>query len=321
MGVRANRAAAARIDVKDHGAIAAVDCGTNSTRLLVVDRSGDTIVREMRITRLGEGVDATGTLSPSGVDRTSTVLKEFRALMDAAGVQQSKLVATSAVRDAKNGAEFLNLASQIICSDAELLSGTEEGRLAFAGATAGLAVDQRDAVVLDIGGGSTELVRADNGHIQAFSMKLGCVRLTERYLLSDPPQEAEIREAIRAIRTELAAAFLAVPSLDRPNGNGCLIGLAGTISTLAGLELGMERYERDPIHHFNLTSEAVGRWCQILAGETSKKRGRRSEMLAGRQDVIVGGALVLRETMARLGARTCVVSESDILDGLVLSML
>lgn len=303
-----------------HGTLAAIDCGTNSTRLLIVDEVGATLAREMRITRLGEGVDATGRLASTAIERTLRVLEFFRSMMDAAVVTQARMVATSAVRSASNGDEFLTSASRIAGTDGELLSGDDEGRLSFVGATSNLDGDAEKAVILDIGGGSTEMVLLDDGRVNAFSMELGCVRLTERLLTSDPPTEGELSVAVDAIRAQLTLAWAALPKLGRLNGDGLLIGLAGTISTLAGLEQGLDVYNRDKIHHFVLTSDAVAHWCQTLADETSAQRRVRSALLEGRDDVIVGGALVLRETMARLQVTQCLASEADLLDGLILSM-
>jgi exopolyphosphatase/guanosine-5'-triphosphate,3'-diphosphate pyrophosphatase len=302
------------------GIVAAVDCGTNSTRLLIVDGSGATLVRQMRITRLGAGVDATRSLAPEAVARTLAVLGDYRALMDAALVERARLVATSAVRDATNGDAFLRAAGETIGTRAELLSGTEEGRLSYAGATAGLSAEGIDDVVVDIGGGSTELVLQRDGTIQAVSLNLGCVRLSERYLRHDPPRTEEVAEVVTAIGAELDRAVEVVPALGSLPADRRLIGLAGTVSTLTALQLGLVTYERARVHHATLTRSDVVHWCDVLAAETSAERARRAGMLEGRQDVIVGGALVLREVMTRFDFAQCLVSESDILDGLVQSL-
>jgi exopolyphosphatase/guanosine-5'-triphosphate,3'-diphosphate pyrophosphatase len=306
--------------LREPAVIAAIDCGTNSTRLLVVDPGGEVRAREMRITRLGEGVDATHTLAPPAIDRTLTVLREFRSVMDSEHVGRTRLVATSAVRDAANGEEFLRAAGQIVGVDAELLSGTEEGRLSYTGATSGLLPGPGDNVVVDIGGGSTELVTECHGEILAVSMHLGCVRLSERYLPHDPPEAAEIAGVVEMIGRELDRAVVEVPELKTIRDRSRLIGLAGTVSTLAALELGLVHYERERVHHAVLTRQTVERWCDMLGAETAPQRAKRVGMLDGRQDVIVGGALVLREVMTRLGFAECLVSESDILDGMVQSV-
>jgi len=298
-----------------------MDCGTNSTRLLVADAGGSPLRRLMRITRLGEGVDSTGKLSRDAIDRTLAVLTEYRTEMEALGVRRARLVATSAVRDAVNGDEFLAAASEAVGVRAELLSGEEEGALAYAGATAGLPPVAGDDVVVDIGGGSTELVVAAPGGLGVVSLDLGCVRLTERLLHHDPPTPQELRAASGAIDAELARAADRLPELRGLPGGSRLVGLAGTVSTLAALDQGLAVYDRQAIHHSVLTREAVGRWCDILAGEPATRRARRPGMVDGRQDVILGGALVLREVMDHFGFTRCTVSESDILDGLVASLL
>jgi len=300
--------------------VAAVDCGTNSTRLLVTDGDGRSLLRLMRITRLGEGVDATHKLSGDAIDRTLAVLGEFRAGMDRLGVVAARLVATSAVRDSVNGDEFVQAASAVVGTQAELLSGDEEGRLAYAGAIRDLAPAPGDDVVVDIGGGSTELVVAAGGRIQAVSLDLGCVRLTERHLHHDPPSADELGAAVRAIAGELDRAVGAVPRLGALAPSSRLLGLAGTVSTLAALDQGLAIYDRDRIHHSILSAATVARWSAQLATEPSSARAARPGMAPGREDVIVGGALVLREVMDRFGFLRCLVSESDILDGMVESL-
>jgi exopolyphosphatase / guanosine-5'-triphosphate,3'-diphosphate pyrophosphatase len=305
--------------VKDHGARAALDCGTNSTRLLVVGSSGDVRAREMTITRLGQGVDATRHLRREAMERTFAALRSYRAVMDREGVVRARLVATSAVRDAANGEEFLLPAADIVGAPAELLSGQEEGRLSYAGATADLPDSPGRVVVLDIGGGSTEIATDVGGAIRSYSMDVGCVRITERFLRSDPPTSSEVAGAVGAIEAELDAAELKIPELGDV-GPARLVGLAGTVSTLASLDLGLTEYDRGRIHHAVLTADAVERWCEVLGAESIAQRALRPGLPEGRQDVIFGGAIVLREVMHRLGLPACIVSESDILDGLVQSL-
>ncbi|HEY1650289.1 MAG TPA: Ppx/GppA phosphatase family protein [Acidimicrobiales bacterium] len=300
-------------------AVAAVDCGTNSTRLLVVATSGEVVAREMRITRLGAGVDATRRLQPEAIARTLEVLGEYRAIMDAAGVGRARLVATSAVRDAANRDAFLEPASGVVGVRAELLSGEQEGRLSYAGATADLPPLDGQTVVVDIGGGSTEIVTMAGGDIAAVSLDIGCVRLTERFLRGDPPSQAEVADAVGAIGRELDRATSEIPSLGALGPRDRLVGLAGTVSTLAALELGLTGYERDRIHHSVLSRHAVEKWCDVLGTERVRERAQRVAITEGRQDVIFGGALVLRECLSRFELAECIVSEADILDGLVLS--
>jgi exopolyphosphatase/guanosine-5'-triphosphate,3'-diphosphate pyrophosphatase len=304
------------MDRPPRDAVAALDCGTNSTRLLITG-PGLPELRLMRITRLGQGVDATAKLDPDAIARTLDVLAEYRAEMDRHRVSRARLVATSAVRDADNGDEFLRAASRVVGFPAELLDGGAEGALAFAGATASLEIPSSNVATIDIGGGSTELVTGA-GEIRAISLDLGCVRLTERYLHHDPPTRDELDAASRFVRTELDRAAGALPRLSEPNLT--LVGLAGTVSTLAALTGGLTHFDRDKIHHSVLGAADVIEWCDRLAAEPAADRGRRPGMAAGREDVIVGGAVVLRDAMARFGFDRCLVSEADILDGIAASL-
>lgn len=304
----------------DVGAVAAIDCGTNSTRLLVVDGAGSAVAREMRITRLGEGVDTSRHLRDDAIERTIATLRGFRLIMDGAQVTRARMVATSAVRDASDGDRFLSSAAEVVGVEAELLSGEEEGRLSYTGATADLPQEQGMVAVIDIGGGSTELVVKPDEEIRSISTDIGCVRVTERFLRSDPPLPEEISRARDAIRTELDRAVDVIPELRALGPDTQLVGLAGTVSTLASLELDLERYDRARIHHALLTRDSVERWCETLAKESVAERARRAALPEGRQDVIVGGALVLSEAMRRFDLPTCLVSEADLLDGLVMSI-
>jgi exopolyphosphatase/guanosine-5'-triphosphate,3'-diphosphate pyrophosphatase len=254
------------------------------------------------------------------MERTFAALRSYRAVMDAEGVAKARLVATSAVRDSTNGKDFLLAAADIIGAPAELLPGAEEGRLSFAGATGDLPAGPGTVVVVDIGGGSTELVTASDGRILSVSLDIGCVRLTERYLAGDPPTAEEVAAAMTAVATELDRAVETVPPLGDLGSAARLVGLAGTVSTLAGLELGLLDYDRDRIHHAVLSAAAVSRWCAVLGAERVEERAQRPGLPPGRQDVIFGGALVLREVMTSLGFEECIVSEDDILDGLIMSL-
>jgi exopolyphosphatase/guanosine-5'-triphosphate,3'-diphosphate pyrophosphatase len=297
-------------------AVAAVDCGTNSTRLLIVSAARP-VERLMRITRLGQGVDESGRLQPSAIARTLAVLAEYRQRMDVHRVARARLVATSAVRDARNGEEFLALASATIGVRAELLDGETEGALAFAGATSVLGLDPTDAVVVDIGGGSTELV-VGGPQTRAVSLELGCVRLTERFFAHDPPTHAELEAAARYVDAQLEVAAEKLPELaDRGR---VLVGLAGTVSTLGALSQGLTHYERDRIHGTRLSQADVRLWCDRLAAERSRQRAQRPGLSPGREDVIVGGVVVLREVMERFGFEYCTVSEADLLDGIAATL-
>jgi exopolyphosphatase/guanosine-5'-triphosphate,3'-diphosphate pyrophosphatase len=302
-------------------AIAAIDCGTNSTRLLVADDSGRPLERLMRITRLGQGVDATGRLAPEAIDRCVAVLAEFRQVMDGLDVGRGRLAATSAARDASNGAEFLADAGRVTGLEPELLSGIDEGRLSLAGAVADLDPADGPFLVLDIGGGSTELVAGDgpdDPDLAAVSLQLGCVRVSERFLGSDPPTAEELAAARREVDAQLERAVTDHP---RFAGTHRLVGLAGTVSTLASVHREMAEYDRDLVHHTVLTSADVRHWFGVLATDTAADRLARPGMVPGRQDVIVGGVLILDAVMGRLGLSECLVSEADILDGLVASQL
>jgi exopolyphosphatase/guanosine-5'-triphosphate,3'-diphosphate pyrophosphatase len=299
------------------GPVAAVDCGTNSTRLLVADGSGRQLEREMRITRLGEGVDRTGMLSAAAIARTLEVVEDFRRTMDAHGVESARAIATSAVRDAGNPADFLEPVGAAAGVPLEVLGGEEEGSLAFLGATSDLEGEERYLVV-DIGGGSTEFVVGKGGPDGVVSVDMGCVRLTERFLRHDPPLESEVREARNAALALTREAGQWVPGIA---GADRLVGLAGTVSTLAAISAGVADPCHGAVHHLLLTREEVDRLAAELASDTRKARLRRPGLEEARADVIVGGALVLSAVMEGLGFGSCLVSESDILDGLVMSQL
>jgi exopolyphosphatase/guanosine-5'-triphosphate,3'-diphosphate pyrophosphatase len=317
-----SRSGGARVASGSTRRVAAVDCGTNSTRLLIVDEHGAQLVRELRVTRLGEGVDATGALSPAAIERTVGVLRGYRATMDEEGVAAARVVATSAVRDASNGPSFLDAAAATMRLPVELLSGEEEGRLAFAGATSDLEPGGGPYVVLDIGGGSTELTArvAEEPVPRVVSLDLGCVRLTERYLRHDPPLAGELERASATIHEGLDRAALALPFLLEVPQRATLVGLAGTVTTLAMLSHGWSEYEWRRVHHSVLALDDVETWTSRLAAETVAARAALPGMVEGREDVIVGGALVMQEVMRRFGFASSVVSESDILDGLAASV-
>ena len=315
------RGLSARAVTESAHRVAAVDCGTNSTRLLILNGDGSTDTRLMRITRLGEGVDATGVLTPDATDRTLAVLAEYRRLVDRAGVAAVRLVATSATRDATNGAAFLRAASDVIGAPAELLDGQTEGQLAYAGATSSLVATELDDVVVDIGGGSTEIAVGHQGVVRATSLNVGCVRVSERFFRHDPPTgdelllaESEVRSMVRAGFNELVGAGWRSPGIR-------LIGLAGSVTTLAALELGLEEYDPVQIHHVCLSLSAVDHWYKVLASESTAERSLRRAITPGREDVIAGGALILRIVIDTLHAERCLVSETDMLDGLAMSLL
>jgi exopolyphosphatase/guanosine-5'-triphosphate,3'-diphosphate pyrophosphatase len=302
-------------------AVAAIDCGTNSTRLLVADPDGHELVRLMRITRLGQGVDRVNRLAPDAVDRTVGVLEEYRRSMDTFGVDRVRMVATSAVRDADNGAICVARAEAAVGAAPEVLSGQEEGQLAFRGASADLESFAGDTLVVDIGGGSTELILGREGTVRAVSLQLGCVRLTERFLLGDPPTAAELTSARSAIDQELDRGERELPELSSLAPRRRLIGLAGTVSTLTSIHLGLPEFDPDRLHHATLPTDEVSALAARLAGLAARSRAGLVGMVEGRQDVIVGGALVLEAVALRYGFDEVVASEHDILDGIIASLL
>jgi exopolyphosphatase/guanosine-5'-triphosphate,3'-diphosphate pyrophosphatase len=298
-------------------ALAAIDCGTNSTRLLVADEDGKTVERLMRITRLGQGVDATGRLAPEAVARTVAVLEEYRKVMDAHGVERVRMTATSAARDASNREDFFAAATEAIGVRPELLGGDEEGRLSFLGAVSELDPDDGPFLVADIGGGSTEFAVGTREPDGVLSTDIGCVRLTEKFLHSDPPAPEELSQAFDVVRGHLEDVTRVVPSVADVRR---FVGLAGTVTTMAAVELGLATYDRDRIHHFVLTRAAAEDVFRTLATEGRNQRRHNPGLEPGRVDVIVGGAVIVVATMRYFEFDECLVSEADILDGLVLSL-
>lgn len=300
--------------------LAAIDCGTNSIRLLVAEADGAggfrTIERLMRITRLGQGVNATGRLAPEAIERTLDVLREFRETMDRHGVPPGRvrITATSAARDAANRDDFFVPAADAVGAAPELLSGEEEGRLSFVGATTGLDPADGPFLVVDIGGGSTEF-SVEEG---SMSVDVGCVRLTETYLQSDPPAPEELHACI-AVTTEYVKDVLR--ELPGVGDAKTFVGLAGTITTVAAIEQGLPEYDRDALHHFVLTHDAAEDVFRTLATESRAQRVHNPGLEEARADVIVGGCCVLVAIFRQLGFTECLVSEADILDGLILSQL
>ncbi|HZQ87116.1 MAG TPA: Ppx/GppA phosphatase family protein [Acidimicrobiales bacterium] len=297
--------------------LAAIDCGTNSTRLLVSDGER-TLERLMRITRLGQGVDSTRRLAPDAIGRTLDVLREYRGVMDRLGVDRVRMTATSAARDATNRDDFFVPAEEIIGVAPELLSGDDEGRLSFLGATSELDADDGPFLVVDIGGGSTEFAVGKTEPVGVVSADIGCVRITERFLHSDPPAPEELANAIGVVRDVLDEVRRTVPAIDDAKR---LVGLAGTVTTVAAVEIGLAEYDRDRIHHFVLTHAAAEDVFRTLATEPRARRVHNPGLEEARADVIVGGAIVLVTIMRHFGFDECLVSEADILDGLILSQL
>jgi exopolyphosphatase / guanosine-5'-triphosphate,3'-diphosphate pyrophosphatase len=321
--------------------VAAIDCGTNSLRLLIADADPASrrlvdVRRRMEIVRLGQGVDATGMLAPDALARTFRVLAEYAREIREAGATRVRMVATSATRDARNAADFTGGVQETLGITPEVVSGGEEALLSFAGATTELAAGaDRDAgtgagpeppyLVVDIGGGSTEFVlggsedadlaSAPSG-LAAISVDIGCVRLTERRLHSDPPTEAEIKGATGDIDHALDTVAAAIPVADART----LVGLAGSVTTVAAIALGLLEYDPGRTHHARITAAAVHAVTAELLAATRRERAAIGSMHPGRVDVIGAGALVLDQVVQRFGFAEVVTSEHDILDGIAWSI-
>ncbi|GAA2961171.1 MULTISPECIES: Ppx/GppA phosphatase family protein [Streptomyces] len=305
--------------------VAAIDCGTNSIRLLVADADPATgrltdLDRRMEIVRLGQGVDRTGRLAPEALERTFAACRVYAAAIEELGAEKVRFVATSASRDAENSETFVQGVLDILGVEPEVISGDQEAQLSFYGATKELSGSdhlERPFLVVDIGGGSTEFVVGDDEVRAARSVDIGCVRMTERHLVRDgavvdPPTP----ERVDAIRADIAAALdLAeetVPLADAAT----LVGLAGTVTTVAAVALGLKEYDGAAIHHSRISLEQVREIAERLCASTHAERAAIPAIHPGRVDVIASGALVLLAVMERTGAREVVVSEHDILDGI-----
>jgi len=308
--------------------VAAIDCGTNSTRLLVARVGSDvvgeggrrglaTLDRRMIITRMGERVDATGELTEGAIDRTVDALIEYRGVLDRLGVESVAITATSAARDASNRDELFAAAEAVIGVEPELLSGTAEAELSFAGAVSDLDPADGPFLVVDIGGGSTEFAYGTERCLGSHSADIGCVRITEKFLHHDPPLPEELVAALSVVELHLDDVTREVPGAADAR---TLVGLAGTVSAAAVIEQGLADYDRDRVHHFELTKAAAEDVFRTLATETRDQRMENPGMEEGRVDVIVGGMVVLVRIMRQFGFESALVSEADILDGLALGL-
>jgi exopolyphosphatase / guanosine-5'-triphosphate,3'-diphosphate pyrophosphatase len=303
--------------------LGAIDIGTNSVRLLVaeVDGGGETAAlkpldRRMIITRLGQGVDESRRLNPEAISRTLDALREYRGALDELGVERARATATSAARDATNRDDFFRPAAEVLHFEPELLPGREEARLSFLGATARLD-EPAPYLIVDIGGGSTEFVVGTHEPEGLISVDTGSVRITEHYLHSDPPAPEELSEAVSVVRAHLSDVERETPAV---RDAAALVGLAGTITTVAAIELGLTEYDRDKIHHFRLSRSAAEDVFRTLATEPVDVRRHNPGLDPGRVDVIVGGTLILVTIMRTFDFQEMLVSEADILDGLVRSL-
>jgi len=298
---------------------AAIDCGTNAIRLLIAAVDSNKVsdrLREMRTVRLGEGVDATGEFSNMALERTFAACREYAELLMQYEIKELRFVATSASRDVSNRDVFITGVKEILGVEPEVISGDQEAELSYRGALSGLDV-KGSVLVADIGGGSTEFVTtlADRSLVSE-SVNIGCVRMTERYLQSDPPTQQEVEAATREIRNQIELIARTVPIRTETT----FIGLAGSVTTVAAMALGLHEYDADLIHGSALSMEEVDAVTNELLHMTRAQRAELGFMHPGRVDVIGGGALVLRESMRLLGFTQVVVSEKDLLDGVVIAL-
>jgi exopolyphosphatase / guanosine-5'-triphosphate,3'-diphosphate pyrophosphatase len=299
--------------------VAAVDIGTNSVRLLVAEVEGDvlkTIDRRTRITRLGQGVNQTRRLDPEAIARTVEVIGEYAEAIKSHGVARVRAAATSASRDATNRDDFFDPVERLLGVRPELLSGEEEARLEFTGATAGLT-EPSPYLVVDVGGGSTEFIVGTDAPDGLISIDVGCVRLTEQILHSDPPSAEELSVAVSVVRDHLADVDREVAGAGAAK---TLIGTAGTVWTLGAIELGVDASESERIDHFRLTRAAAEEIFRTLATEPIAQRRHNPGLEPGRVDVIVGGVIVVVSVMRHWGFDEMLISEADILDGLARSI-
>ena len=297
--------------------VAAIDIGTNTTRLLVSDDGRD-VSRRAVITRLGAGVNRTRSLEPAAIERTAHVLRQYRDVLDSERVERVRAIATSACRDATNREHFLDVAASVLGVRPDVISGAEEGALAFAGATKGLAPETGPFCVIDIGGGSTEFIVGTDRVVGLRSVDIGSVRLTEAELPSDPPKPEELANALAVVTAYVDEVMLTLPAVGDAR---TLIGVAGTITTVAAVELGLATYDRDRVHRFRLSRAAVEDVFRTLATEALADRVHNPGLEAARADVIVGGCCILVGILRRFGANEIVVSDADTLDGVVAALL
>ena len=292
--------------------VAAIDCGTNSIRLLISE-DGREIIREMEIVKLGEGVDRTKNFSPIAVERTLVALRRFKALIDHHKVERVRFCATSATRDAQNRKIFTEPVESILGVAPEVIVGIEEARLSFLGATSELPISDAPFLVVDIGGGSTEFVLGERNVQSAISVDIGCVRMTERHFTNDSPTEQEIASTRLDINRAIDQVETEVPI----SSARTLVAVAGTATTVAAAALKLPTYDREAIHGARISAERTFEISNWLLSMDKNERANLGFMHPGRVEVIAAGALVLAEILKRTGAREFVASERDILDGIV----
>ena len=299
--------------------VAAIDCGTNSIRLLIADIDGNNfreIVRDMEIVRLGQGVDETGQFHPDAIARTLAAVDKFAAEIAKRGVEKIRFCATSATRDATNRHLFVDGVRERLSIELEVISGDEEAALSFAGAIKDLDPSNGPFLVVDIGGGSTEFVFGTSTVEAARSVNIGCVRMTERHFASDPATAQQIELARTDIQAAIAEAAAVVP-ITKAN---TLVAVAGTATTVAAAALDLPEYDRYAIHLSRISAQQTHDAATMFAISTREQRLALGYMHPGRVDVIAAGSLVLSEIMKATGASEFVASESDILDGMAFSL-
>lgn len=299
--------------------VAAIDCGTNSIRLLIADINGDNfqeLAREMEVVRLGQGVDATGAFDPEAIERTLTATRKYSEIIASKGVEKIRFCATSATRDASNRAIFIDGVREILGIEPEVIPGTEEAELSFIGATKVLSHATKPFLVVDIGGGSTEFVLGGDTVEFAKSVNIGCVRMSERHFKKAPPTALSIQQAITDIDAAIAEAACIVPIKESKT----LIAVAGTATTVAAAALGLSEYDRQAIHLSRIPTHKVLEIAQMYQLMDRNEIAALGYMHPGRVDVIAAGSLVLARVMLATGASEFVASETDILDGMAWSL-
>ncbi|UYP19901.1 Ppx/GppA family phosphatase [Rhodococcus sp. Z13] len=310
--------------------VAGIDCGTNSIRLLIADLAEDgsltDVTRLMKVVRLGQGVDATGRLAPEAIERTRVALVEYADLIRETGATAVRMVATSATRDASNREDFFAMTREVLGAvipgaEAEVITGDEEARLSFSGAVGELDPARGPFVVVDLGGGSTEVVLGDTEGVHAaYSTDIGCVRLTERCLHDDPPTAEQVAAAREFAQEKIREALERVPVEQARTW----VGVAGTMTTLSALAQGLQEYDPEKIHLSTVSFGRLRQVCDGLVAATREERAALGPMHPGRVDVIGGGSIITTVLAEELGRRAgideLVVSEHDILDGIAISV-
>ena len=299
--------------------VGVVDCGTNSIRLLIADIEGNNfreITRQMQVVRLGQGVDETNQFHPDAISRTFAAVDLYASELTRRGVEKLRFCATSATRDALNREVFVDGVKERLGIEPEVISGDEEARLSFAGATREFSRADGPFLVVDIGGGSTEFVLGTDSVDNAISVNIGCVRMTERHFRNDPPTADEIAIARRDIQNAIDIAYASVDI----KGAKTLVCVAGTATTVAAAALNLPEYDRQAIHLSRISAEQVHAVSNKFLTMTREERAALGYMHPGRVDVIGAGSLVLSEIMKATGAKEFVASENDILDGMAWSL-